>query len=178
MPTLSGVKNKLSQCNLMELPNIHVLANVENTSIHALSERWKEKDANIQDYVLANKMFTYSTKDPRLTQLLDKVEKFYGFWLLNLHSKSIINHSTFSCGSTLAMARDQCNLRWVRKSSPKEGSMIGSNFTNRQGNNMLIIKMWKWNIDELRYVKRDESSEYIWMGTMIILYSWNKIQNE
>jgi hypothetical protein len=71
MPTLSGVESKLSQFNFMELLNIHVLANLENTSIDALSHCWKQKNENIHEYVLAPKMFSYSTKDPRLAHLLD-----------------------------------------------------------------------------------------------------------
>jgi hypothetical protein len=76
-------------------------------------------------------------------------------WFLIAQSPfQIYSHSTFSCGSTLVVACDQCNLSWVRKSSSKEGSTIGSNFTNTQGNNMLIINMWKWNIDELRVCEK------------------------
>jgi hypothetical protein len=37
MPMLSGVESKLNQFNLMELPDIHVLANLESTSVDALS---------------------------------------------------------------------------------------------------------------------------------------------
>jgi hypothetical protein len=76
-------------CNLIELPNIHVLANLENASIHELSQCWNEKDASIQHYVPTTKMFSYPTKDLRLAHLLDWVEKNYGFWLLDLHSKYV-----------------------------------------------------------------------------------------
>jgi hypothetical protein len=38
MPTLSGVESKLSQFNLMELPNIHVLAILESTFVGAFSQ--------------------------------------------------------------------------------------------------------------------------------------------
>jgi hypothetical protein len=90
MPTLSGVESKLNQCNLIEIPNIHVLANFENTSIHKLSQCGKEKDASIQHYVPTTKMFSsYSTKDPRLAHLLDRVEKNSSFRLLGLHSKYV-----------------------------------------------------------------------------------------
>ncbi len=66
-----------------------MLANLENKSIHELSQCWKEKDASIQHYVPTTKMLSYSTKGPRLAHLLDRVEKNYGFWLLGLHSKYV-----------------------------------------------------------------------------------------
>ncbi len=79
-------------------------------------------------------MSSYSIKDPRLAHLLEWVEKNSNFWLFESPFQ-IFSHSTFSSRSTLvvatftifswvifswlALAHDQCNLTWVRKSSPK-----------------------------------------------------------